>query len=221
MTSTPSDAPKLALITGASRGLGTALAEALAAQGYHVMAVARTVGGLEDLDDRIKAQGGGSATLAPLDVTSPEQMEHLAQSIAARWGSLQLWAHCAIFAAPLTPAGHIDPEDMEKSLATNIAATATLISKLEPLLRVGAGTALFFDDPRAGAPFFGAYGASKAAQMALVRSWAAETQKIGPAVRILAPQPMPTAVRARFFPSEDRAPLADIRAEAARLLATL
>lgn len=220
MTSTPSDAPKLALITGASRGLGTALAEALAAQGYHVMAVARTVGGLEDLDDRIKAQGG-SATLAPLDVTSPEQMEHLAQSIAARWGSLQLWAHCAIFAAPLTPAGHIDPEDMEKSLATNIAATATLISKLEPLLRVGAGTALFFDDPRAGAPFFGAYGASKAAQMALVRSWAAETQKIGPAVRILAPQPMPTAVRARFFPSEDRAPLADIRAEAARLLATL
>ena len=211
---------KLALVTGASRGLGFAIAEELAAQGWHVMAVARTVGGLEALDDRIQAKGG-SATLAPLDITKPEEMETLANGILSRWGSVQLWVHTAIHAAPLSPAAHSDPEDMEKSLATNLTGTATLIAQIDPLLRAGEGTALFFEDTRAGQPFFGAYGASKAAQMALVRSWAAESQKIGPRVCIASPQPMETAVRARFFPAEDRAPLIDCRVEAARILAEL
>ncbi len=220
MTTSSQPTAKLALVTGASRGLGAAMAEELAARGWHVMAVARTVGGLEDLDDRIKAKGG-TATLAPLDVTKAEQMDHLAQSIAARWGGLQLWVHTAIHAAPLSPAGHIDDEDMEKSIATNLTATATLIPRIEPLLRVGKGTALFCADDRAGQPFFGAYGASKAAQIALVQSWQAENAKIGPQVRLVTPRPMATAVRARFFPSEDRAPLIDCRIEAARLLAEL
>ncbi|MDD8023457.1 MAG: SDR family NAD(P)-dependent oxidoreductase [Paracoccaceae bacterium] len=217
---TPSEPKKLALVTGASRGLGSALAEALAADGWHVMAVARTVGALEELDDRIQA-AGGSATLAPLDVTDADQMKHLADSIAARWGGLQLWAHCAIHAAPLTPAAHIDAKDMAKSIATNITATATLVPLIEPLLRAGNGTALFFDDPRAGEKFFGSYGATKAAQMALVRSWQAENAKIGPQVRIDTPAPMATATRARFFPGEDRDPLINCRVEAARILATL
>ena len=210
----------IALVTGASRGLGAALSEALAAAGWHVMAVARTTGALEELDDRIKAKGG-SATLAPMDVTDPEAMKHLADSIAARWGGLQLWAHCAIHAAPLTPAAHIDAKDMTRSIATNLAATATLIQGIEPLLRAGDGRALFFEDDHAGEKFFGAYGATKAAQMAMARSWQAENARIGPQVLIDRPAPMPTATRARFFPGEDRAPLADPRAEAARIVAAL
>ena len=211
---------KLALVTGASRGLGCAIAEELGAQGWHVMAVARTQGGLEELDDRIQAKGG-EATLAPLDVTDPKQMEYMAHAIAGRWGALQLWVHTAIHAAPLCPTGHLDAEDFAKSVATNMTATATLIPLIEPLLLAGKGTALFFDDPRGGQKFFGSYGATKAGQIALVRSWQAETVKIGPRVVIAEPRPMATATRARFFPTEDRAPLADFRAEAVRLLSEL
>jgi NAD(P)-dependent dehydrogenase (short-subunit alcohol dehydrogenase family) len=211
---------KLALITGASRGLGAALAEELARNGWHVMAVARTVGALEELDDRIQ-KAGGSATLAPLDVTEREQMEHMANSIAGRWGGVDLWAHCAIHAAPLTPASHIDKSDIEPSIKLNVAATAMLIPLIDPLLRAREGTALFFEDDHAGQKFFGSYGATKAAQMALARSWQAEGAKIGPRVLIDAPAPMPTAVRARFFPGEDRAALTDCRVEAARIVAAL
>lgn len=217
-------AQKLALVTGASRGLGAALAEQLALRGWHVVAVARTSGGLEDLDDRVKAHGlpgTGGLTLAPMDITNDDAMRHLCLSIHQRWGGLQLWAHAAIHAAPLTPAGSLDIKDWDKSIATNIRATGQLIPMVEPLLKAGQGTALFFDDPRAGQKFFGAYGASKAAQIALARSWAAETATIGPRVLIETPQPMPTATRARFFPGEDRSPLAAPRDEAARLLALI
>ncbi|MGD9917657.1 MAG: SDR family NAD(P)-dependent oxidoreductase [Paenirhodobacter sp.] len=211
---------KLALVTGASRGLGCAIAEELGAQGWHVMAVARTQGGLEELDDRIQARGG-EATLAPLDITDPKQMDYMANAIAGRWGALQLWVHAAIHAAPLCPTGHLDAEDFAKSVATNMTATATLIPLIEPLLLAGQGTALFFDDPRGGQKFFGSYGATKAGQIALARSWQAETVKIGPRVVIAEPQPMATATRARFFPTEDRTKLADFRAEALRLLSEL
>jgi NAD(P)-dependent dehydrogenase (short-subunit alcohol dehydrogenase family) len=214
------DPARLALVTGASRGIGFALAEALGANGWHVMAVARTTGGLEELDDLIQAQGG-SATLAPMDVTDIKAMEHLAGSIAGRWGGLGLWIHTAIHAAPLAPAGHLDLKDFDKSVAGNIRATATLIPLLEPLLRAANGTALFLDDPRAGEKFFGAYGATKAAQIALARSWQAECAKIGPRVMIETPQPMPTATRARFFPGEDRNLLNDPKEEAKRILALL
>jgi NAD(P)-dependent dehydrogenase (short-subunit alcohol dehydrogenase family) len=217
---TETSAANLALVTGASRGLGFALAAALGARGRHVLAVARTVGGLEELDDRIRASGG-TATLAPLDVTDQGAMEHLAGSIGARWGGLGLWAHAAVHAAALSPAAHVDGKAMAKSIATNLRATATLIPLLDPLLRAAGGTALFLDDPRAGEKFFGAYGATKAAQIALARSWQTETRKIGPRVVIETPRPMPTATRARFFPGEDRAGLAEIHDEAQRLLALL
>lgn len=217
--------PRLALITGASRGLGFALAEDLASRGWHVVAVARTTGGLEDLDDRIKAKrqpGGGAATLAPMDVTTDDAMRHLCRSIHDRWGGLDLWVHTAIHAPPLSPAAHLDTRDWEKSIATNVRATGLLIPMVEPLLRAADhGTALFLDDPRAGAPFFGAYGATKSAQIALARSWQAETQRTGPRVLIETPAPMPTALRARFFPGEDRSRLAPPAQEAARLLAAV
>jgi NAD(P)-dependent dehydrogenase (short-subunit alcohol dehydrogenase family) len=209
---------KIALITGASRGLGAALAEALAGT-HHVVAVARTTGALEELDDRIKA-AGGQATLAPMDITKPDAMAQLCRSIHDRWGKIDLWAHTAVHAAPLSPANTIDARDWDKSVACNVTATGQLIPYVAPLLGE-AGTALFFDDPRAGQKFFGAYGATKAAQIALAQSWAAETVKTGPRVHVLTPAPMATATRARFFPGEDREPLAHPRDEAARLLANL
>ncbi|MDF1715558.1 MAG: SDR family NAD(P)-dependent oxidoreductase [Antarcticimicrobium sp.] len=209
---------KIALVTGASRGLGFALAEALAPT-HHIVAVARTTGALEELDDRIKARGG-SATLAPMDITVPEAMATLCRGIHDRWGKLDLWLHAAIHAAPLSPAQFIDAKDWEKSAAVNATATALLISYVAPLLGE-AGQAVFFDDPRAGEKFFGAYGATKAAQIALAKSWAAETRRTGPRVQVLEPRPMPTATRARFFPGEDRAALTRPAEEADRLLAQI
>ncbi|MFC3168229.1 SDR family NAD(P)-dependent oxidoreductase [Paracoccus fontiphilus] len=211
---------KIALVTGASRGLGAALAEDLAGRGYHVLAVARTVGALEELDDRIR-RAGGSATLAPMDVTEAPAMQQLAQSVLGRWGGLDLWAHCAIHAAPLAPAPHVDGKDWANSVLVNMDVARGLIALLEPLLRVRKGTALFFDDPRAGQKFFGAYGATKAGQIALARSWGAETASVGPRVVIAEPAAMPTAVRARFFPGEDRAALTPCKKEAARILDAL
>ncbi|WP_299725231.1 SDR family NAD(P)-dependent oxidoreductase [uncultured Tateyamaria sp.] len=209
---------KTALITGASRGLGNALARALAPT-HHIIAVAKTTGALEELDDQIKALGG-SATLAPMDITVEAAMQTLCRGIHDRWGRLGLWAHTAIHAAPLAPAAMIDAKDMAKSVAGNVTATSTLITYIAPLLG-SDGTALFFDDAQAGAPFYGSYGATKAAQMALARSWQAETQRTGPKVHIATPAPMPTATRARFHPGEDRTPLADPMAEATRILAEL
>jgi len=217
---------RIALVTGASRGLGAAIAEVLAFRGWSVVAVARTVGGLEELDDRVKAAklpGAGTLTLAPMDITNDDAMRHLCRSIHDRWGGLGLWVHAAIHAAPLAPMGSLDQKDWEKSIATNTRATGILIPMLEPLLRAhGRGTALFLDDPRAGQPFFGAYGATKAGQMALARSWQAESANL-PTVRVLieTPAPLPTATRARFFPGEDRTKLADVRAEAQRIVAAI
>lgn len=211
---------KIAIVTGASRGLGAAMARLLAARGHHVVAVARTVGALEELDDRIRAVGG-AATLAPMDITQPAAMIQLAKAVLERWGGCDLWVHAAIHAAPLSPAPHVDPKDMERSVAVNLLATHGLAVLFEPLLRARAGTALFFDDPRGGQPFFGAYGATKAAQIAFARSWQEENRRLGPKVVIAAPQPMPTALRARFYPGEDRAPLTPCVAEAERILAEL
>ncbi len=206
---------QIALITGASRGLGFALAEALAPK-YHIVAVGRTVGGLEDLDDRIKAKGG-EATLAPMDITNRDAMAHLCRSIYDRWGGVALWAHTAIHAAPLTPAQHMDQKDWSKSLSINVDAMAHMIPYIAPLLGEG-GQAMFFDDPHGGEPFYGHYGTTKTAQMTLVRTWAAETAKNGPKVHILSPNPMATALRARFHPGEDRSPLVSTHDEASRLL---
>ena len=211
---------KIALVTGASRGLGAALAEALAAD-YHVIAVAKTTGALEELDDRIQA-AGGQATLAPMDITNDDAMRHLCRSIHDRWGKLDFWAHPAIHAAPMSPAPFVDEKDFDKSFACNVRATSRLITFIEPLLNASeTGTALFLDDPRAGQPFFGAYGASKAAQIALARSWQAETSNTGPKIVIATPAAMPTATRARFFPGEDRSALADPKVEAAKIIAAL
>ena len=204
-----------ALITGASRGLGAAIAKALAPT-HHIIAVSKTVGALEELDDAIQAEGG-QATLAPMDITVDAAMQQLCRGIYDRWGKLDLWVHTAVHAAPLAPAGHLAPKDLAKSLAVNVEATARLIAYVSPLL--GAeGHAVFFEDPRGGEQFYGAYGATKAAQTALARSWQAESVNTGPKVSILHPAPMPTSTRARFYPGEDRDRLTSTADEAARLL---
>lgn len=213
---------KIALVTGASRGLGFAMAEQLALQGWQVVAVARTVGGLEDLDDKVKSAGlpgAGALTLAPMDVTDEGAMRHLCRQVHDRWGGLQLWVHAAIHVTALSPAPSVDMKDLDKSIATNLRAAAFLVGMVDPLLREGNGTAVFLDDPAAGNRYSAAYGLTKVAQMQLARNWQAETAKTGPRVLILTPQPMPTATRARHYPGEDRAPLADPRAEAVRLIA--
>lgn len=206
---------KTALITGASRGLGHAMALALAPT-HHIIAVGKTVGALEELDDAIKAIGG-AATLAPMDITTDAAMQQLCRGIFDRWGHLDVWAHTAVHAAPLSPAAHIAPKDLAKSVDINVTATQRLIAYVAPLLGHD-GQALFLDDPRGGETFFGAYGATKAAQTALARSWQGETVKTGPRVHIAIPAPMPTATRARFYPGEDKSVLASPTDEAARIL---
>ena len=195
---------KIALVTGASRGLGAALAQALAPT-HHIVAVARTTGALEELDDRIKAQDG-DATLAPMDINTEAAMAQLCRSIYDRWGALDLWVHTAVHAAPMTPTHQIDAKDWRNSLNTNVDAVARLIGFISPLLGE-TGRAVFFDDPRAGQKFFGSYGATKAAQIALARSWQAETVRLGPKVQVIDPGPVATHTRARFFPGEDRTAL--------------
>ncbi|WP_288995067.1 SDR family oxidoreductase [uncultured Gemmobacter sp.] len=216
---------RIAIVTGASRGLGAAIAEELACRGWHVVAVARTTGGLEEVDDRVKAArqpGAGELTLAPMDITNDDAMAHLCRAVYDRWGHADLWVHTAIHAAPLAPANFLDVKDWDKSIATNVRATGVLIPMMEPLLRGSdRATALFLDDPHGGEMYYGAYGATKAAQIALAQSWQAEAAKVGPRVLIETPAPMATATRARFHPGEDRSPLADVRAEAARLVALI
>ncbi|WP_425038466.1 SDR family oxidoreductase [Primorskyibacter sp. S187A] len=212
------DSKPTALITGASRGLGFSLAEQLA-ETHHVIAVARTTGALEELDDLIQAKGG-QATLAPMDISVEPAMAQLCRGIYDRWGTLDLWIHAAVHAAPLTPAGHLNMKDWQKSVDINVTATGRLIAFVAPLLGE-RGTAVFLDDARAGEKFFGAYGSTKAAQIALARSWAAENTKSGPRVIVHEPAQMGTATRARFFPGQDRDALAKPKDEAARLIASL
>jgi NAD(P)-dependent dehydrogenase (short-subunit alcohol dehydrogenase family) len=205
------------LITGASRGLGHALALAEARRGAHVIALARTVGGLEELDDAIRA-AGGSATLVPLDVTDDEGIARLGAAIADKWRRLDGWWSCAVQAPPCAPAAHADAKDVDRAQAVNVRAVQRLIRVLDPLLRAApAGFAALPDDAREGAAFFGPYAATKAAARAWWDAWAAETAKSRLRVMRLTPPPMPTALRARFYPGEDRAALTPC-AEAAEAL---
>lgn len=214
-------AAPVALVTGASRGLGHALALEAAARGFHVLALARTVGGLEELDDAVKA-AGGAATLVPLDLADEPALTRLAEAIAGRWSRLDLWLHCAVHAPPLSPAPHADPKDFDRTFALNVRATQRLIAALDPLLRAApAGRAILMDDLRDAEPFWSTYAASKAAARGFWTAWAAETRRLPfRALRAL-PPPMPTALRARFFPGEDRDRLTPCRMVAPRLLDAL
>ena len=214
------DAAPVALVTGASRGLGYAVARALGARGHRVVAVARTVGGLEELADAIEADGGPAPTLVPLSLTDTPGLARLCLAIHERWGHLDLAVHCAAMAPPLAPAAHVADKDFDQAIELNLRATERLVTMLHPLLRAArAGQFIHVTDDRAGLPNHGAYAAGKTAAEALVRSWAVESARIGPKVSLFQPRPMPTALRARFFPGENPASLTPCAEEATRLLA--
>ncbi|MEX5729238.1 NAD(P)-dependent dehydrogenase (short-subunit alcohol dehydrogenase family) [Rhodovulum iodosum] len=210
---------KIALVTGASRGFGAAAAETLARAGYHVIAVARTQGGLEELDDRIK-EAGGHATLAPMDISDTDAMRHLCRAIFDRWGRLDLWVHAAVQTPPFSPAEQLDLPFWQKAVTTDVYALGMLVAFVAPLLRAapGRGTAILVDDTAEG-PFLGGYAACKAAQRALFTAWEAEQARLQD-VHVLRfePAPMPTAHRHRLFPGEDRSRLAQPMDEAARMI---
>ena len=214
-------AGQVALVTGASRGLGWALAREAARRDAHVLALARTVGALEELDDAIRAEGG-AATLIPLDLLDHEGVARMTKAVAERWGRLDLWLHCAAQAPALSPIPQVDPKDFGKIWGPNVVATQILIGALAPLLRAApAGRAVLMDDLREGEAFFGAYAASKAAARALWTAWDAESRRSALRAVLALPPPMATGIRGRFYPGEDRARLADRSAVARRLLDAL
>ncbi|MDA7592628.1 SDR family oxidoreductase [Rhodobacteraceae bacterium] len=208
----------VALITGASRGLGAELAKALSST-HHIIAVSRTIGALEALDDQIKARGG-SSTLAPIDLTDENAIAQLCRSIFDRWGKVKLWAHTAIHAAPLGPVITMDLKDWEKSVTNNVTALAKLIPLVSPLLEEDS-KAIFFEDNTTMKKFSSVYGATKAAQIHIVKTWQDECKSIGPQIHVFQPNPMPTAIRARFYPGEDRQKLQPVDLEAKRLVSML
>ena len=207
-----------ALITGASRGLGAELAQILS-KTHHIIAVSRTIGALEALDDRIK-KCGGSSTLAPIDLKDEKAIAKLCRSIFDRWGKVSLWAHTAIHAAPLGPVITIDSRDWEKSIQNNVTALAKLIPMVSPLLEED-GKAVFFEDTTIMKKFSSIYGATKAAQIHIVKTWQNECKSTGPKNYVLQPNPIPTALRARFYRGEYRKELQSVNIEAKRLVSLL
>jgi NAD(P)-dependent dehydrogenase (short-subunit alcohol dehydrogenase family) len=196
---------RIALITGASRGIGAALALQLAQAGAHVVAVARTVGGLEELDDKIKA-AGGSATLVPLDVKDSDGIARLALALNERYGRLDVLIGNAGVLGPLSPLGHVEPKDWDDLLSVNVTANWQLIRCMDPLLkRAPAGRAVFLTSAVAykGGAYWGPYAASKAALDALVRAYAAECATTKVCANLFAPSPTRTRMYLGAFPGVD------------------
>ncbi len=196
---------RIALVTGASRGIGAALALQLAQAGHHVVAVARTVGGLEELDDKIKA-AGGSATLVPLDVKDADGIARLALALNERYRRLDVLVGNAGILGPLSPLGHIEPKDWDNLLAVNVTANWQLIRAMDPLLKAApAGRAVFLTSTVAsmGRAYWGLYAASKAALDALVRSYAAECATTNVRTNLFSPGPTRTRMYASAFPGID------------------
>ncbi len=196
---------RIALVTGASRGIGYHAALAYAKEGAHVVAVAKTVGGLEELDDEIRT-AGGSATLVPMDITDYEAIDRLGQSIDQRWGRLDMFLANAGILGGLSPLGHFDPKEFEKVMAVNLTANWRFVRSLDPLLKASdAGRAIFMSSGAVEkcAPFWGAYSISKAALEALAKTWAAECTSTNVKVNMVNPGAMRTAMRAQAMPGEE------------------
>jgi NAD(P)-dependent dehydrogenase (short-subunit alcohol dehydrogenase family) len=197
---------KLALVTGASRGIGAATAEALAAAGAHVVLVARTASALEEVEERIH-QGGGTATIAPLDLTDGESIGKIAVAVAERWEKLDILVLNAAMLGSLSPVQDIDPKEYSRLLSVNLLANQALIAAFDPLLKradradVVALTSSVGSEPRA---FWGAYGSSKAALETLLGAYADETEYTGRMrVHIVDPGATRTRMRALAFPGEE------------------
>lgn len=220
---TGSLAGRIALVTGASRGIGYALALAIAREGAHVIAVARTQGALEELDDAIRA-AGGSATLVPLDLTDYDGIDRLGLAIHERWGKLDIMVANAGVLGPIAPIGHVTPKEFDNVMAVNVTATWRLIRSMEPLLKASdAGRAVFLSSGAAHKclAYWGPYSASKAAVEALARTFAAEHATSNLKVSIVNPGPLRTHMRAAAMPGEDPQTLRTPEDLAPRLLPLL
>lgn len=213
-------AGRIVLVTGASRGIGYHLAKQSAEAGAHVIAVARTVGGLEELDDEIKA-AGGEATLVPLDLADMKGIDRLGGAIHERWGKLDvLFANAGILGT-ISPIGHVEAKVFEKVMEVNLTATWRLIRSVDPLLRLSdAGRAIIMSSGAAHSAkaFWGPYAASKAAVEALARSWADETKNSPLRVNSVNPGATRTAMRAQAVPGEDPSTLPHPSEIAARIM---
>ncbi|GAB4356650.1 MAG: SDR family NAD(P)-dependent oxidoreductase [Kiloniellaceae bacterium] len=197
---------RIAVITGASRGIGAAVAERFAAEGAQLILIARTVGALEELDDRIRAQGGKQPVLVPHDLRDFDGLDRLGASLHERYGKLDILVGNAGILGPLTPVGHIPPDVWQEVMDVNVTANYRLIRSLDPLLRLSdAGRAVFVTSGASsgGKAYWGPYAVSKAALEALVRTWAAEITKTSVKANLLSPGPIRTTMRAAAFPGED------------------
>ena len=200
---------RVALVTGASRGIGRATAIALARAGAHVVMVARTVGGLEEADDAIR-KIGGAATLVPADLKDFAAIDRLGAALFERWGRLDAFVGNAGVLGVLTPLAHLQPKVWDEVIAVNVTANWRLIRSLDPLLRASdAGRAVFVSSgaARKHTPFWGAYAVSKAALESLVLTYAAECAGTQVKVNLFDPGGTRTAMRAKAFPGEDPAKL--------------
>ena len=196
---------RIALVTGASRGIGAATALALAKAGAHVVAVARTVGGLEELDDAIKA-AGGTATLVPLNITDGEGLARLGVALRERYGRVDILIGNAALLGPSSPLDHITLKDWDEVMKVNVTANWQLICAMDGLLRQSeAGRAVFITSgaARNTRPYLGLYNTSTAALEALARTYAAETEKTAVRVNLFNPGPTRTRMRAQLMPGED------------------
>jgi NAD(P)-dependent dehydrogenase (short-subunit alcohol dehydrogenase family) len=216
---------RLALVTGASRGIGYFIAKHMAAAGAHVIAVARTVGGLEELDDEIKAEhtrtGKGEATLVPLDLANMEGIDRLGGAIHERWGKLDILVANAGVLGTISPIGHVEAKTFEKVMTVNVTSTWRLIRSVDPLLRLSdAGRAVILSSNAAHSAraFWGPYAASKAAVETLMRSWADEAKNYPLRVNAADPGATRTAMRAQAVPGEDPETLPHPSEIAARIL---
>jgi len=199
-------AGRIALVTGASRGIGRAATLALADAGAQIVAAARTQGALEELDDAVRASTGQSATLVPVDIADGDNLDGLGLAIHQRFGRLDVLVHAAAVLGPVTPVAHIEPAHWEKVMAVNVTATYRLIRSTERLLRASeAGRAIFLTTGRVAHPkaFWGPYGASKSAMEAIVRTWADELEQTTVRAVLLDPGAMRTRMRAEAMPGED------------------
>jgi NAD(P)-dependent dehydrogenase (short-subunit alcohol dehydrogenase family) len=200
---------RIALVTGASRGIGRAVAKALAGAGAHVVIVARTVGGLEELDDEIRADGG-QTTLVQLDLRNGEKLDALGPSLYQRWKRLDILVANAGILGPLSPLPHIKTKDWAEVIEVNLSANFRLIRTLDPLLRESdAGRAIFVSSGAALArnAYWGPYAVSKAGLEALVRTYAHEMASTNVRANLVNPGPIRTGMRAKAFPGEDPATL--------------
>ncbi len=213
---------RVALITGASRGIGAAIAVALAQQGAHLVLIARTQGGLEETDDAVRA-AGGSATLLPLDLAKADGIDAIGPSIVQRFGRLDILVHNAGALGKLTPVAHIEPRDMAACVAVNLVATYRLIRTCAPpLIASDAGRAVFVTSNVARTPraYWGAYASTKAAMESLALTWADETEQTRLRINLFNPGKTATRMRAQAYPGEDPSTI-QTPAEAAAALVPL